>query len=61
MIAGISGVLSDAIAASGMQLEAPIKGFPDFERLEFKGQNQKYLTPFLQAMKKLANDGDVVS
>jgi hypothetical protein len=53
MIAGLSGALSDDLVASGMQLEAPIKDFPDFERLEFKGQNLKYLDPFLKAMKSL--------
>jgi hypothetical protein len=54
MIAGLSGALSDALAGSGVQMEAPIKDFPDFEKLEFKGQNLKYLKPFLQAMKSLA-------
>jgi len=54
MIAGLSGSLSDALAGSGIALESPIKDFPNFEQLEFKGQNQKHLTPFLQAMKKLA-------
>ncbi len=37
-----------------MQLEAPIKDFADFEQLEFKGQNLKYLDPFLKAMKTLS-------
>ena len=54
MIAGFSGALSDALAGNGVQLEAPIKDFPDFERLEFKGQNLKYLAPFLTAMKSLS-------
>lgn len=54
MIAGFSGALSDALAGSGVALEAPIKGFPDFEQLEFKGQNLKYLDPFLKAMKSLS-------
>ena len=53
MIAGFTGALSDALVGSGMELEAPIKEFPDFERLEFKGQNLKYLDPFLQAMKAI--------
>ncbi len=53
MIAGVAGALSDALAAGGMKLEAPIKGFSDFEQLEFKGHNQKHLSPFLQAMAKL--------
>jgi hypothetical protein len=54
MIAGLTGALSDALAGSGVELEAPIKEFPDFEQLEFRGQNQKYLDPFLKAMKALA-------
>jgi hypothetical protein len=53
MIAGITGVLNDALAG-GVELEAPIKKFPDFERLEFKGRNLKYIDPFLKAMKNLA-------
>ena len=37
-------------------LESPITAFPDFEQLEFKGQqNHQYLAPFLQAMKQLAD------
>jgi len=54
MIAGFAGALSDALAGSGMELEAPIKDFPDFDHLELKGQNLKYLDPFLKAMKALA-------
>jgi hypothetical protein len=54
MVAGMAGSLSDALAGSGLQLEAPIKDFADFEPLEFKGQNQKHLAPFLEAMKQLA-------
>src|SRR5205807_3817944 len=50
MIAGFSGALSDALAGSGMELEAPIKNFSDFEHLEFKGRNQKHLDPFLKAL-----------
>jgi len=34
-------------------MQAPIKDFPDFERLEFKGRNLKYLDSFLKAMKSL--------
>ena len=37
-----------------LELDAPIKDFPEFERLEFKGHNLKYLDPFLKAMKSLA-------
>jgi hypothetical protein len=32
MIAGMSGALSDAMLKSGVELESPIKDFPDFER-----------------------------
>lgn len=53
MIAGFAGALSDALAGSGTAFEAPIKDFPNFEQLEFRGHNQKYLAPFLQAMRKL--------
>jgi hypothetical protein len=54
MIAGLTGALGDALAGSGMQLEAPIQDFPDFEHLEFKGRKSKYLDPFLKAMKALS-------
>ncbi len=58
MIATTFGALSDVLKAidSPLALESPIKNFPDFEYLEFKGrQNHKYLAPFLQAMKRLAD------
>jgi hypothetical protein len=54
MVAGFAGALSDALAGGGAQLEAPIKAFPAFEQLEFKGRNRKYLDPFLKAMKALS-------
>lgn len=54
MIAGFSGALNDTLAGSGVELEAPIKDFANFEQLEFKGQNLKYLEPFLKAMKTLS-------
>ncbi len=57
MVAGFASALSDALGDSGTKLEAAIKEFPDFEQLEFKGRNQKYLTPFLHAMKTLAGAG----
>ena len=41
--------------------ESPIKDFPDFEQLEFKGQNQKQIAPFLQAMKALAKNATPAS
>jgi hypothetical protein len=53
MIAGMTGALTDALAGTGIALEAPIKEFVDFERLEFKGHNQKHIGPFLQAMKAM--------
>lgn len=53
-IAGFAGVLGDALAGSGLKMEAGIKDFPNFEQLEFKGRNRKHLTPFLKAMKSLA-------
>lgn len=51
-------VLNDVLKASNsdLTLESPISAFPDFERLEFKGQqNQQHLIPFLKAMKQLAD------
>ena len=57
MIATTSGAINDMLKASGSPLgmESPISAFPDFERLEFKGQqNLQYLAPFLEAMRKLA-------
>lgn len=60
MIAAFAGGLSDALAGSGMQLAAPIKEFADFERLEFRGRNQKHLAPFLQAMKSLATAKETI-
>jgi hypothetical protein len=47
---------------SPLSLESPISSFPDFEHLEFRGQqNQKHLGPFLQAMKQLADQQRVVT
>jgi len=55
MIASFAGALGDALAGSGVELDAPIKDFADFEQLEFKGQkNKKHLATFLHAMKELA-------
>ena len=53
LMAGFAGALSDALAKNNMTLEARIKSFQDFEHLEFRGRNSKYLGPFLQAMKAL--------
>ncbi len=57
MIAATFGAMNDMLKASGspLALESPISAFPNFENLEFKGQNQKHLAPFLQAMKQLAD------
>jgi hypothetical protein len=58
MIAATFGALNDVLKANGsaVSLESPISTFPDFEHLEFKGQqNHEYLGPFLQAMKRLAD------
>jgi hypothetical protein len=57
MIAATFGAINDMLTASDspITLESPISSFPDFEHLEFKGQqNHKHLAPFLQAMKQLA-------
>jgi len=57
MIAAKFGALNDLLKVkrSPGSLEAPITAFPDFERLEFKGQqNHKHLGPFLEAMKRMA-------
>ncbi len=56
MIATRFGAISDLLKASrsSMGIESPITDFPDFERLEFKGQNQPHLGPFLEAMRQLA-------
>ena len=56
MIAATFGALSDVVGGSPLGMESPISAFPDFEHLEFKGQqNHKYLAPFLQAMRQLAD------
>jgi len=56
MIAAKFGALNDLLKAKGSPggLDAPITAFPNFERLEFKGQNHEYLAPFLEAMERLA-------
>ncbi len=59
MIATMFGALKDATAASGLTMVGPIADFPTFEQLEFRGQNQEHLVPFLQAMKKLAESKQV--
>lgn len=54
MVAGFAGALSDALAGTGINLEAPIKDFQDFERLAFTGKKKKHVAPFLKAMQALA-------
>lgn len=54
MVAGLTGALTDALAGTGIDLEAPIKDFQDFERLAFTGKKKKHVAPFLKAMKALA-------
>ena len=56
MVAAMFGGLSDLIKAKGGSLEGPIKAFPNFEQLEFKGQNPEHLGPFLEAMRDLAKE-----
>ena len=59
MLAVMGGAINDLLKAGGgdLGIEAPILDHPDFEHLEFKGQqNHQYLAPFLQAMKRLADE-----
>ncbi|HJT32350.1 MAG TPA: hypothetical protein VJ783_09935 [Pirellulales bacterium] len=51
LIAASAGALKDAV---GHGVVAPILSYPNFEQLEFRGQNREEIEPFLQAMKKLA-------
>ncbi len=48
MIAGFAGALNDALAGSGIGMEAPITDFPDFEQLEFKGRGSEVPGPVLE-------------
>ena len=64
MIAATFGALNDTIKANGASAElvSPIAAYSDFERLEFKGQqNQKHLVPFLNMMKKMAEESVTTS
>lgn len=57
MIAATFGRINDVLTASGspLSIEAPIREFPNFEQLEFRGvENQQHLGPFLAAMDALA-------
>jgi len=54
MIAAGFGALRDALKAQGFTGEASIAGFPNFEHLEFKGQER--VGPFLDAMKRLVEE-----
>jgi hypothetical protein len=53
----MAGAFKDAAQADGLSVESPISAFPDFEHLEFRGQqNHQHLGPFLEAMKRLADE-----
>lgn len=52
MIASFAGTLSDIWGSD--KLAAPIKEFPNFEHLEFKGNKSQYLKPFLETMQAAA-------
>ena len=54
MIAAALGGLQDAAKQHGGNIEAEITQYPDFEHLEFRGQQQEQLVPFLRAMQQLA-------
>jgi len=56
MIAAKFGALNDLLNSNGSSLgvESPISQFPNFERLEFNGQQHEHLKPFLRAMSQLA-------
>jgi hypothetical protein len=54
MIAAAFGGWQDLANAAGVDIQAPITKFGNFEQLEFRGQNQEQLAPFLTAMKQLA-------
>lgn len=54
MIAAAFGGWQDLAKSQGLGVEAPITSYSDFEHLEFKGQQQEQLAPFLDAMKTLA-------
>ena len=53
MIAASFGALNDMMKVTHPNIvgESPIMAYPNFEHLEFKGQNQEHLVPFLDAMK----------
>lgn len=57
MIAAAFGAWQNLAGASGLGIQAPITSYQNFEQLEFKGQNQEQLAPFLQVMKQLADQG----
>jgi hypothetical protein len=61
MIAAAFGGWQDLAKSQGMGIEAPITSYSDFEHLEFKGQQQEQLAPFLDAMKTLAEKQKVKS
>ena len=61
MIAAAFGGWQDLAKSQGLGIEAPIASYSDFEHLEFKGQQQEQLAPFLDAMKTLAEKQKVKS
>ena len=55
MIAAAFGGLKDAMGESGDALLSPISNYGNFEQLEFRGQKQKQLLPFLKTMKGMVD------
>ena len=55
MIAAAFGGLKDAMGDAGVVLQSPISNYANFEQLEFRGQKQKQLVPFLKAMKGMVD------
>jgi len=60
-LAAAFGGWQDLAKSQGLGIEAPIASYSDFEHLEFKGQQQEQLAPFLDAMKALAEKQKVKS
>lgn len=52
MIAAIAGALKDAVGAD-CKVVAPIFNNPNFEQLEFRGQNRANVVPFLKALRRI--------
>ena len=60
-LAAAFGGWQNLAQASGLGIQSPITGYGNFEQLEFKGQNQEQLAPFLNAMKQLTEQQKVKS